>query len=151
MPESTVIAEAAAAVASANEKALYGEAKAAHSVDLWAARCIVLGSGLREWQKKAWNDLFSDERIDVEETRKNLKETYSMTLDYFQVTASRIEEYQRRGYAINGAEEFHRLHEEIRRLATDFDSRWPRFDPVASQQAIDRIAQGQYITPEEFR
>jgi hypothetical protein len=113
--------------------------------------CMEMGKDLLGWQQQEWEDLFSGKRIRIEETGRDLKEAYRDTLDRFEETASKIQDCQGRGSRIAGAEEFHRLHEKIKRLAGDFDRRWPRFDPVALQQAIDRIDAGQYLTPEEFR
>jgi hypothetical protein len=151
MPKSTVIAEAAAAVRAATERAQFAEAELARITEEMIARCVDAGKYLHDWQQTAWSDLFSGKLIEVQETGRQLKDAYRETLGLFEKAASRLADSQGRDYTIEGAEEFQRLQKKIKRLAADFDKRWPLFDLTELQQAIERADKGEVLTAEEFR
>jgi hypothetical protein len=113
--------------------------------------CVEMGNHLRAWQRDEWRNLFSGKLVKVDESGRDLQEAYSKTLGLFESTASRIEDCQRRDCKVEGTEGFRQLHETIKRLATDFETRWPRFDLAELQQAIERGDQEKFQTVEEFR
>ncbi len=143
------IAEAAAAAADERVRSL--DELLAKDIGDMVSLTIGIGKQLQARASESWRALFAGERIKVEEIGKELTNDFNRILGQFLNREAWIKESERRGYKIEGADEFRRVHNKLSSLADDFNKRWPRFDPVALQQAVERTERGEFLTAAEFR
>jgi hypothetical protein len=144
------VEEAAAAVKAAREEELSTEAAYAASVEPLLVATVSVYQVLADWQRHAWERLFSGKLVEVQGTGEVLRDAYAKTLRLFSHAAAALAEVEALGYIVEGAAELRRAHEDLHRLAADFPKRWPLFDKAELEEASKRAHRGEALSAEEF-
>jgi len=90
-----------------------------------------------------WEALFSGKIRDVLRIGDLLRETTGRTARAYAQFLGAVQAFESAGYVVDGAAEFRRAADAMRRLADDLEARWPRFDPEALDRGLAQAAQGQ--------
>jgi hypothetical protein len=113
--------------------------------------CLMLGELLQQWQKDAWESLFSNRLREVQSAGALLQKAYSQSLEAFEGVADCLRWAKRNGYAVEKATDFQRIAEMVQRLHADFARRWPFLDPTAIDEARAQISRGEFVSEEDIQ
>jgi hypothetical protein len=144
------VEEAAAELQAARDAESNASAAWAGATGELANACLTLGNCLRDWQRRAWEGLFSGKLVAVQATGEALRDAYTRSLGVFAQVAEAVAVVEAAGHALANVEEFRRAHEGLRRRHADFTKRWPLFDLAELEEARERARRGEALSAEEF-
>lgn len=113
--------------------------------------CLTLSELLQEWQKEAWESLFSNRLSNLQEAGELLRKAYLHSLQAFEGVADCLRWTKQLGYEVDRIAEFQQAFETIRRLSEDFSQRWPVLDAASVETARAQIARGEFLSAEDIQ
>ena len=113
--------------------------------------CLLLCELLQEWQRDAWESLFSNKLRNVQSEGESLRKAYIHSLEAFKGVADCLRWAEQKGYEFDTAAEFHRATETVQESYGDFSRRWPFLDPAVVEEARAQIGRGEFLSAEDIQ
>lgn len=129
-------------------KLAHEQAMQALELDAVLQVCTVLGDYVRKLMATTWEELFSGKLTGVQEKGLSFQKAFEQSARAFADLAAVAREFLDSDHELPHHAPFLAAHEQMLRLKTDFDRRWPLFNVEALQTKLAGPAE--FVDPEEI-